>query len=390
MNVENKNFLRHKSTLLCSGPMSKNCIDASIELAESFDSPQILIASRRQIDDVEFGGGYVEGFTTEQFSQYVRANAPKNVYLARDHGGPWQSELEAEQNLSIEHSMASAKRSFCKDIEVGFDFIHIDPSIPIGAEDLTLDLVLDRLFELYGYCEEVAKGQGKNIQFELGTEEQNGYAQDLEQFEYFLNKTFQFCHKNNITKPTFVVAQTGTKVMEMRNVGNFSQNDSEKLSNTISHIRNVVAICNKYGIKLKEHNTDYLSDEALMMRPWLGIHASNVAPEYGVAESKALFYLLENFGLSKERDRLIEIALGSQKWQKWMLPNSSASDLDKATICCHYVFNHPEVKEIKRRLNAETFVRGICLNTFLRQKIKNCMLRYMALFNQIDEKLYVN
>ena len=40
--------------------MSKNCIDASIELAEECKSPLMLIASRRQIDTDQFGGGYVK------------------------------------------------------------------------------------------------------------------------------------------------------------------------------------------------------------------------------------------------------------------------------------------------------------------------------------------
>ena len=39
-----------KATMLCSGPMSKNCIDAAIELSNELRIPQILIASRRQID----------------------------------------------------------------------------------------------------------------------------------------------------------------------------------------------------------------------------------------------------------------------------------------------------------------------------------------------------
>lgn len=45
-------------TLLCSGPMSKNCIDASIDIARQHKVAQVLIASRRQIDPAEFGGGY--------------------------------------------------------------------------------------------------------------------------------------------------------------------------------------------------------------------------------------------------------------------------------------------------------------------------------------------
>ena len=55
-----ENFIKKKKcTLLGVGPMSKNCIDASIELSSDYDIPLFLIASRRQIDSEEFGGGYV-------------------------------------------------------------------------------------------------------------------------------------------------------------------------------------------------------------------------------------------------------------------------------------------------------------------------------------------
>ena len=83
------------STLLCVGPMSVNCVDAAIELSNQFDTPLMLIASRRQIDSELFGGGYVNNWSTKQFSDYViKRDKRKKILLARDHGGPWQNELE--------------------------------------------------------------------------------------------------------------------------------------------------------------------------------------------------------------------------------------------------------------------------------------------------------
>ena len=134
-----------KATMLCSGPMSKNCIDAAIELSNELSIPQILIASRRQIDSSEFGGGYVENFDTHSFANYVRSKKSDNIFIARDHGGPWQSLVEQNSNLNINDSMRSAKKSFETDILSGFDFIHIDPSIPIQNENLTIDQILSLL-----------------------------------------------------------------------------------------------------------------------------------------------------------------------------------------------------------------------------------------------------
>ena len=67
-----KNIIRKKKcTLLGVGPMSINCVDASIELANFYNFPLFLIASRRQIDSEEFGGGYVNNWTTRELSKYV-------------------------------------------------------------------------------------------------------------------------------------------------------------------------------------------------------------------------------------------------------------------------------------------------------------------------------
>ena len=52
--------------------MSLNVVDSSIELADKYKSPIMLIASRRQIDSDEFGGGYVNNWTTKNFSNYVK------------------------------------------------------------------------------------------------------------------------------------------------------------------------------------------------------------------------------------------------------------------------------------------------------------------------------
>ena len=96
-------FLKKKRcTLLGVGPMSVNCVDAAIELANQHEVPILLIASRRQIDSEEFGGGYVNNWTTEQFASYVIDHDKKGkIFLARDHGGPWQNTKEKDLRLGF-------------------------------------------------------------------------------------------------------------------------------------------------------------------------------------------------------------------------------------------------------------------------------------------------
>ena len=126
---------KRKCTLLGVGPMSKNCIDASIEISNEHNIPLMLIASRRQIDSNESGGGYVNNWTTEKFSEYVKiCDKNKNIILCRDHGGPWQNDYEKNNKLNFHEAMESAKKSFAVDIKSNFQIIHIDPTIDIHTE----------------------------------------------------------------------------------------------------------------------------------------------------------------------------------------------------------------------------------------------------------------
>ena len=77
LRIEIENYIKKKSTILCIGPMSKNCIDSTIKLSDKYNILLMLIASRRQIDSGKLGGGYVENWDTVNFSRYVKKNQSK-------------------------------------------------------------------------------------------------------------------------------------------------------------------------------------------------------------------------------------------------------------------------------------------------------------------------
>lgn len=376
---------KRRCTLLGVGPMSVNCVDATIELANEHEVPILMIASRRQIDSAEFGGGYVNNWTTEDFARYVIDKDKKGkILLARDHGGPWQSIKENEEKLGLRRAMESAKSSYCADINAGFQVLHIDPSIDIHGNPNT-DEVLDRVFDLYEFCWSQAQQVRQEIIFEVGTEEQSGTTNSQEELDYTLHAIKKFCMQNKIPQPTFVVVQCGTRVMEMRNIGSFDL--PIRVANEIPaeiQLPKHIEICNRHGIFMKEHNTDYLSDEGLQWHPRLGIHAANVAPEFGVAETKALVNVLETNGLVKIAERFLKLAYESNKWEKWMLANSTATDRDRSLIAGHYVFSKPEVKELKVEAAKELEQKNIHLEEHLKQQIKQSILRYLHSFRLLN------
>lgn len=371
-----------RCTLLGVGPMSLNCVDASIEIANEYEIPLMLIASRRQIDSEDFGGGYVNNWTTQAYADYVIDQDKKgSIILARDHGGPWQSEKEKAENLSLRRAMESAKLSYKADIEAGFQMLHIDPSVDIHGE-LNVDEVLDRIYELYEFCWREAQELGKEIIFEIGTEEQSGSTNTQEELEYTLVQMNSFCKRNKLPQPTFVVIQTGTRVMETRNVGSFDSpfRVADELPAEIQ-IPKMIEICNRHDILMKEHNADYLSDDSLKWHPRLGIHATNVAPEFGVAETRAFVSLLENNNLDSLLNRFLNFSYGSRKWEKWMLEDTKATNKEKAIIAGHYVFATEEVAEIKKE--AQSFLKGVDVDNYLKNSVKESIMRYVRGFRLV-------
>lgn len=382
------NFIRkRRCTLLGVGPMSRNCVDAAVELANKYEIPLLMIASRRQIDSECFGGGYVNNWTTAQFADYViNLDGKRQILLARDHGGPWQNPMEKNEKLSLRRAMESAKASYRADIEAGFQILHIDPSIDIHGQP-SVDEVLDRVFELYEYCWSEAKKNGREIIFEIGTEEQSGSTHRHDELDYTLNAIHKFCQKQRLPFPTFVVVQTGTRVMETRNVGSFDSpiRIADELPAEIQ-VPQMVELCSRYDVFMKEHNTDYLSNESLQWHPRLGIHAANVAPEFGVIESRSLVGILRDHNMNELADRFLALAHASTRWDKWMLPDTQATDYDRAIIAGHYVFSSEEGTEIREKAACDLRQKGIDLDEHIKAQIRAGICRYLKYF-RLAERL---
>ena len=188
----------------------------------------------------------------------------------------------------------------------------------------------------------------------------------------------KFCKLNNFPYPSFVVIQAGTRVMETQNVGSF---DSPiRLANQLPpeiQIPRMIDICNKHGIWMKEHNTDYLSTESLRWQPRLGIHAANIAPEFGVAETRAFVKILKETDQLDLLDQFLAASYRSMKWKKWMLNETTCNNFDRSIIAGHYVFSTEECLEIKA--SARKKIKN--LDSYLKNEVKVSIFRYMKAFN---------
>lgn len=390
------------ATILGIGPMSKNCVQATLELSKDDDYPVMFIASRNQVDTDELGGGYVNGWNQFTFAEAVKEVAEKinydNLYyLCRDHGGPWQRDKERNDHLPVGKAMELGKKSYIADIESGFDLLMIDPTkdpFEVGKV-IPLETVLERTVDLIDFCEKERRNRNlPEIGYEVGTEETNGGLTSTETYEEFILRLKDELNKRDLPMPTFIVGQTGTLTRKTEQVGHFNFKNAFDLSQ----------MAKKYGVGLKEHNGDYLDDVTLLEHIPAHITATNVAPQYGTEETRAYLNLakveqklVEN-GLVKEASNIREVllihAIRSERWRKWMVGDQKDLTVDQILssgdtvlqeeildIAGHYTFNDEEVKSEIEKLYSNLSANDIDGNRYVIDHIKRPIRDYAECYN---------
>lgn len=390
-----------KRTLLGIGPMSSAVIRAAFELAREKDFPLMFIASRNQVDAVELGGGYVCNWDQAAFVRAIAKIARETnfnglYYVCRDHGGPWQRDNERKAALPEEKAMALALQSYLADLVSGFDLLHIDPTKePYGKHEkgvVTMEKVIRRTVELIRAVEEErCRRKLPGIAYEIGTEETNGGLTTEKNYALFIKTLSAHLRILGLPNPSFIVGQTGTLTRLTQNVGHFNAAAAGTLA----------MIARRYGLGLKEHNSDYLEDSILLQHPALGITAANVAPEFGVVETRAWLELARleadehKLGRIRNPSRLDKVlsaeAIRCERWRKWMVGGAGRMTVRKALrnpemamqiteICGHYTFETPAVKKALRPLTANLEAIGVNAERYVVEKIKASIDRYVICF----------
>jgi fructose/tagatose bisphosphate aldolase len=290
------------------GPMSREVITAICNYTHDTKRPLMIIASRNQVDAET---GYV--MTTPELRELLNTLPTDYVWMCRDHCGPYF--LDAEKELSLKDAVEATKKTIAYDIEQGYNLIHIDTS---------------RVDDTYGIAEELFKfciDLNPNIRFEFGTEENVGVAAGA--IKYKNDVAFA----KNIPNLEFVVAQTGSLCHEDHQAGTFE----------IDTVRDLVRVANENGVKLKEHNADYLTAEQIQLRKAAGVHAMNIAPQLGVVQTKLLKEMALSRGGEEQWAAFSKVVLASNRWKKW---TDSEEDEQKVIVAGHYCFSSPEYRAI--------------------------------------------
>ena len=361
------------TTALGIGVVSKNTVDAAIRVAELLAEPLFLICSRRQIDSASVGGGYVNHWTTETFSEYLLDRRPANLLMARDHGGPYQGKQRSFPEATA--AMEDAARSFHVDIRAGFDFLHFDTCLNADgfADD---ELALNRYIDLLSDAKAFAKSERREFAHEIGTEDQIDSIATTEATAESVQRLLRASDKSNLPLPEYMVVQTGTKVMATDNVGATAK-ITTYLSTQANLLSSISSFLRKHNIKIKCHNGDYVQHSTLRMLNQSGVGGLNVAPEFGTTETKALLSLLKRYEMNDELTEFVRIAVESNTWRKWVSPEKAYSDIQLATICGHYCFVNDDVIRIKQAVSGVMLRRNAGdIDDTLRAEIERNILFY--------------
>lgn len=304
------------------GPMSKNVVDSVIEFCNETDNQIGLIPSRRQIEN---SGGYVNKWTTKDFSEYVKSKC-NNIVLQRDHAGPSQGFFDDDGYESLKEDCAY------------FDLIHIDPwkkhETYVDGLNTTVDMIQ--------YCNAI----NPNLRFEVGTEEsiRRFEVEELNQLMIDLKKRLG----TTFSKIEYLVIQSGTSLKGVKQTGQY---DNQRL-------KKMVSVAKNHGVLSKEHNGDYMPADLIKQKLDLGLDSINIAPEFGLIET--LVYL-ENIKDEETLSIFWKICHESGRWKKWVSndfdPLNQKENLIK--ICGHYVFSDEEfIKSVKTKYDLDDKIRS--------------------------------
>ena len=302
----------HKRVFI--GPMTLNVVDTVKRFNEK-NNFFGLIPSRRQVECASMGGGYVNNWSTEAFKKYT-----EGTLVLRDHGGPGQGLTPDDGIQSLE-----------SDINSGINFIHIDP----WKACKSIDESIDATTSLIKFCLNI----NEKCYFEVGTES-SIYPYEKDNLEYFLG-SLEKNLKSDFDNIVYGVVQSGTQVLGLGNIGEFNFVKSKQMCDVV----------HKFGLLAKEHNSDYLSNEDIKNRIDAGVDSFNIAPEFGVLETKTILKLLSQNNELLERFKTL--AYNSKKWEKWVRHDPSV--LEATTICGHYVLSTKEFLKIKKQFGDESF-----------------------------------
>ncbi len=315
------------------GPMSTEIIEAIFRISNYHRKQLMIIPSKNQID---YNGGYVNNWTTKEFTDFVKEMKQKypqsDILLCRDHCGPGFNGI---------YNLEDTYNTIKEDIKCGFDLIHIDFCHFKGSSQEKLQETRKAI----EYCLNL----NPKIMLEVGTDENLGSnfsIPSLMEIQKEIDYIKTFCN------PEFYVVQTGSLVKEINQAGNFNRVFIEKIHDSLK----------SRGVKLKEHNADYLSAEEIQLRQGV-VDAMNIAPQLGVVQTMVVLKKCLIYGV--DFTSFTEEVYKGNKWRKWLDKNTQENKFLCTIIAGHYHFPSESYKNLIKELEKREDIKETIINEIM-------------------------
>ena len=390
--------LRHQGkaqiTLLGACPNSEAVLEAAVKAAAENRCPMLLAATLNQVDR---DGGYT-GWTPKAFVEQTRVFCKKYhwdgpIYPCLDHGGLWLKDLHTLNHYSLEQTMSKLKLSLTAFLEVGYQLLHIDPTVdrtlPAGTSP-AVETIVARTVELIAHAESERKRLGlPPISYEVGSEEVHGGLVDMGTFNRYLKdlKSALVAHGLEYVWPCFIVAQVGTNL----HTTFFDAKAARQLFEIVSPL----------GSLIKGHYTDFVDNPREY--PINGMGGANVGPEFTAVEYQALEGLeakeaaLHTAHPTMEPSHFMQTleaaVVASGRWKKWLQPDEMGKSFDQlaperrswlAQTGARYIWTEPSVVAARKKLYANLAGMMDDPHGYVVERIAISIEKYINAFNLFD------
>ncbi len=200
---------------------------------------------------------------------------------------------------------------------------------PYGAQPA--EVALELAVELATECADYAASLRRRVAFEFSLEAQDETIADADDYRCHMSPLITELSRRRDVNTAFVVAQTGTKVLDGCNIGVLNRDSTGNAEAT--QLRRLAALVRSLGCRLKAHNSDFLNRRAITM---LRRHSvwMNISPELGSAQTRAVLtaaYARDACAHTAAED-FCSAAIESGYWRKWVSAAGGCTDAAKVEL----------------------------------------------------------
>jgi hypothetical protein len=272
------------------------------------------------------------------------------------------------------------EESVIDDIESGFDIIHCDPS-PALQHGASQDDVDAMAVEMASFVHKVSSDLGRHVAFEIGTDEQTYHPDRIEQIIRNAESLLSRLKDKNVPPPMFYVAQTGTKVVGTENTGVIAKGLVPKRQiHPYLLLRTTSERLHGLGVGLKVHNGDYLATPLLEWHHRLGLHAMNIAPEFGVTETNVILREAQRYGVTSALNEWEEEIWQGGAWARWSADPENTSRQYAVQLAGHYHFASRTGREARHDVMNACATDGRDFKSILESQLRASVRRFLSAF----------